>query len=550
MNGILTRFGIRKSLLVLAVAYAVTMLTISLLGFGAMVKAQSQFQAFKEREIAMMNLSSAVSSNVGDIQKFILTASAKRITLEGDRKSHYDQLVGTLDKEIGKLAELAKAFHSAELDDALKNLRIRQKAILSMGPGTIEEFADPDAGKEDMTDAIEGFNSVANKIDEDLGALVKFSSSAMNKNMAEFEEYLSGRTTLILGMAGGMLLLVMLVFAAIGRYIVGGIGMLGETIHGCASNKRLTCTIGGGRTDEVGLAVDQFIRFIGLLNRAIQESKGTANRNQTGTAAIRNGMEAMNKRLLDTSTLVNETREISAQAEGFLNQNIHEVKKIAEQVAATSSKLEVSRGQILSMVQVIGHSDQLQAELTDRLRKLSGDADSAKSVLGVIGDIAEQTNLLALNAAIEAARAGEHGRGFAVVADEVRKLAELTQRSLSEIDATINIVVQSIHEISQQMAGNKKEFSSLTEQSGTVERELEETTAVMRQTYRQTEITTEVTSKTVEATNRILQKIHTIGEFTEENVRHIRQIEGESKEMERVAKDMVQMLDQFHTAQE
>jgi methyl-accepting chemotaxis protein len=117
-----------------------------------------------------------------------------------------------------------------------------------------------------------------------------------------------------------------------------------------------------------------------------------------------------------------------------------------EDLKANKEAMETFSNNLEDVVKTVTMSADKQMQLSKDMNELTSQASQTKEVLNIIGDIANQTNLLALNAAIEAARAGEHGRGFAVVADEVRKLAEKTHASLQDIDVIVNIILQGINQ--------------------------------------------------------------------------------------------------------
>jgi len=154
--------------------------------------------------------------------------------------------------------------------------------------------------------------------------------------------------------------------------------------------------------------------------------------------------------ILESSS--NASQELLSKVD-FLN---IQIANLSNSTVEQSSKLQET---IDSIILVTDSSNIISQKTTDIIEQ----SKDISSVVNIISDIAEQTNLLALNAAIEAARAGEHGRGFAVVADEVRKLAENTQKSLGEINTSVQVLNQSIMEIGEDIEKQSLQMSKINE---------------------------------------------------------------------------------------
>ncbi len=195
---------------------------------------------------------------------------------------------------------------------------------------------------------------------------------------------------------------------------------------------------------------------------------------------------AISKLEKDFHTTEETSNNISNKLEIITNEsenNLTFSAEVLESLENVSTKIDTSISKMSILEEQIVQTHDGEITVSENLKSLTVNAEDIKNVISIIGDIAEQTNLLALNAAIEAARAGEHGRGFAVVADEVRKLAENTQKSLTEINASVNVIVQSISEASSSVEINAKYALELVDISKTLQESLGEVSSEINNTH-------------------------------------------------------------------
>ncbi|MGU5792759.1 methyl-accepting chemotaxis protein [Aeromonas hydrophila] len=286
--------------------------------------------------------------------------------------------------------------------------------------------------------------------------------------MVMYRDVLEAPLASLLWQLVGLTLVLMLVFSALltamFKYLFADLGRVAGALHDIAHGEGdLTVHINTRSKDEVGQLAESFNQFVARLHGIVSrlrdvtvelaaQSRAQAAGAQSRSQRVRQQQDEIVMVATAVTEMASATQEIAGNAE-FAATTSGEAVKLA---VAGQSQVGQSQRSITGLADEVADASQIIVELDAHAQKISG-------ILATISGIAEQTNLLALNAAIEAARAGEQGRGFAVVADEVRVLSRRTHDSTDEIQQMIETLQQTTRravsgmETSRQLAGTSVE---------------------------------------------------------------------------------------------
>ena len=402
-----------------------------------------------------------------------------------------------------------------------------------------------DAGK--PYDALSFFLSEIHPLSTQMSDLTASMSRGVvndiNTAVSELED--TTMAYIVIALAAGAVFLGFLISTMMARYITNSLKVAVDTAKQIAQNNLDVDINAHNSYDEFG----DLAMAMRVMRNDLSES----------ISMIRNMADALNQQLDDTKisadAIMNSSREAEQQAitvAAAANEMVSTTQEIASNCERAATLSDQSSGVTQDSVKLIRATiDDIRNQSTytqndaSKVQALAEQTQKIGSIVGTIDEIAAQTNLLALNAAIEAARAGEAGRGFAVVADEVRALASRTSKSTQEISAMVHQVQKDASEATSSMNTSVENINAVADRASTIEGTLNSILDYVGQVNDQIRMIATAAEEQTTATSEISANMQKISSDTEEIVQSAEQAIGHCDSSVDSIRNLVQNLSRF-----